>query len=103
MMMNWFVLTLSQKSAVEAFNGTASGLIDARAIDNATPGAGINLNDAADAFAPGDPVTLTGMEVVPKRVVDDPDQAAEAKALLLTLPWCSLENETIFAPPSSED
>ncbi|MGV0817109.1 hypothetical protein [Martelella sp. AMO21009] len=103
MIMNWFVLTASQKSAVEAFNGEALGLIDARAIDNATPGTGINLNDNAIDFEPGDPVTLTGMYVVPKRVVDDPNQAADAKTLLLTLPWCALENETIFAPYLGDD
>lgn len=96
-MMNFFVLTSAQRTTAIGYN-TGSVAIQPRAIDNATPGVGINLNDEAVSYAPADPVTLTGCYVAPKRIVDDAEQPAGLKVFLLTLPWCSLETETIFAP-----
>lgn len=100
-MQNFFVLTEAQRTAAMAFNGQDVA-IDPRAVDNSTPGVGINLNDNATDYDPGEIVALTGCYVAPKRIVDDPDyllHAAGMVALLLTLPWASLETETIFAPP----
>jgi hypothetical protein len=96
-MMNWFVLTAAERTTAMAFP-PSPGEIDPRAVDNASPGVGINLNDYAASYDPADPVTLTGTYVAPKRIVDDPDYGSDLKTFLLTLPWCSLESETIFAP-----
>jgi hypothetical protein len=46
-------------------------------------------------------VTLTGTSVAPKRIVDDLayiQYCPNLIAFLLTMPFCSLETETIFAP-----
>jgi len=51
-------------------------------------------------FGPGDVVTLIDRYVIRKAVVDNAEYATYAPALiayLLTLPWCTLEQETIFA------
>lgn len=101
-MLNQFVLTAAQRTAAMVFNGDDVA-IDPRAVDNASPGVGLNLNDNATSYAPGDPVTLTGMYVAPKAIVDDAQYKLYAPGMiimLLTLPWASLETETIFAPPS---
>jgi hypothetical protein len=97
MFMNFFVLTPSQVTQAEAFN-TANAEVQPRAVDNATPGVGINLNPAASSYAPGATVTLAGTSVAPKRIVDDSAYPDNMKTFLLTLPFCSLETETIFAP-----
>lgn len=102
---NWFVLTEAQKNtADQGGSGWGDGevALGARAVDNETPGLGANLNDNAADYGPLDPVTLAGTWVVPKHMVDDPDYQTYAPDLityLLTLPWCMLETETIFAPP----
>lgn len=98
---NMFVLTDAQRVTAMSYN-TAPVAIDPRPIDNTTPGVGLNLNDSAVDYEPGDPVTLVGNYVAPKRMVDDPEYLLHAPGMvtyLLTLPWCSLETETIFAPP----
>lgn len=98
---NFFVLTGAQRSDAMVFNNDDVA-IDPRAIDNASPGVGLNLNDKATNYEPADPVTLTGCYVAPKRIVDDPDYAQFAPgmiAYLLDKPFCMLEPETIFAPP----
>lgn len=100
---NFFILTAAERVTAMSFNGAVE--IDPRAVDNSSPGVGINLNDSAAAFTPGQTVTLTGKYVAPKRIVDDPEYLAYAPdmvAFLLTLPWCTLEAETIFAPPLVE-
>lgn len=97
---NFFILTAADRTAAMVFN-TNDVAINPRAIDNASPGVGINLNDAATGFLAGDPVTLTGMFVAPKRIVDDPEYhtyAPDMIAFLLDKPFAMLEPETIFAP-----
>lgn len=99
-MQNFFVLTAAQRTTAIGYNG-AEVAIAPRVVDNGSPGVGINLNDNSTEYAPADPVTLTGAYVAPKRIVDDPEYLTYAPDLvtfLLTLPWCSLETETIFAP-----
>lgn len=99
-MQNFFVLTSAQRTTAMGYNGEEVA-INPRAVDNGSPGVGLNLNDNASSYAPGDPVTLTGTYVAPKQIVDDPEYATYATGMityLLTLPWCSLETETIFAP-----
>lgn len=99
-MQNFFVLTAAQKVVAESFNGE-NVAIAPRPVDNSSPGVGLNLNDNATGYGAGDAVTLTGTYVAPKRIVDDPEYQTYAPgmiAFLLTLPWCSLETETIFAP-----
>ena len=101
--LNYVVLTSAQRDTAEAFNAELEGIaIWCRPIDSATPGSGINLNENATGHDVGDPVALTGMFVAPVNIVNDPDwlaQGQDAIAFLLTLPWCLLENETIFLPP----
>lgn len=99
-MMNFFVLTPAQRTTAMGYN-VVGVAIDPRAVDNNSPGVGLNLNDDAADYDPADPVTLAGMYVAPKRIVDDPVYLASTPGMityLLTLPWCSLETETIFAP-----
>ena len=96
-MQNYFILTGAQRDTVIGFN-TPTAEIDPRVVDHGSPGAGLNLNDNATGVALGEAVTLTGTYVAPKRVVDDPAYPSNMKTFLLTLPWASLENETIFAP-----
>lgn len=101
MIMNFFVLTSAQVTSAQALDDDENAIISPRAIDNLSPGIGLNLNDAASSFDPGDPVTLTGMFVAPKRIVDDPayqQYCPNLSPFLLTLPFCMLETETIFAP-----
>lgn len=97
MMQNYFVLTSAQRTTAMGLD-TEEFQIAPRLMDNASPGVGINLNDEADGVDPGEPVTLTGKYAAPKRIVDNPDYASGLKTFLLTLPWASLEDETIFAP-----
>lgn len=97
---NYVILTSAQKDTAEGLDA-APFLIEPRAIDNAAPGVGININPDADGVDAGDVVTLVGKFVAPKRIVDDPQCLIHCPALatyLLTLPWAMLENETIFAP-----
>lgn len=98
---NYFVLTEAERTTALTLDDDSNAVLGERAIDNASPGVGINLNDNATNYAPGDPVTLTGTYVAAKRIVDNPDYQNYCPALitfLLTLPFASLENETIFAP-----
>lgn len=102
---NWFVLTAAQRADAMTYNHPLAS-INPRAVDNASPGVGINLNDNADGYDPGDvvplgPVDGVPMYVAPKRIVDDPaylTNTPDMVTYLLTLPWCTLEAETIFAP-----
>jgi hypothetical protein len=97
---NWFILTAAQRDAAVAFNNDDVA-IDPRAVDNSSPGVGLNLNDNATDYDPGEPVTLAGTFVAPKRIVDDPEYQTYAPgliALLIGLPFAALESETIFAP-----
>jgi hypothetical protein len=101
-MLNFFVLTAAQRTTSMTLDNNQNAAISPRAVDNGSPGTGLNLNDNAADYAPGDPVTLTGTYVAPKRIVDDPayqQYCPDLITYLLTLPWCSLESETIFAPP----
>jgi hypothetical protein len=100
-MVEFFVLTAEQSAHAQTLDSDTDARILPRPIDNASPGVGINLNDAAADYAPGASVTLTGCYVAPKRIVDDAQYQLYAPSLapfLLTLPFCSLEPETIFAP-----
>lgn len=105
-MMNFFVITQAQRTDLMAMNDPNVG-IDPPAINNPSPGVGINLNDNADDYAPGAVVTLSDDKyVAPKRMVDDPayqHYVPDMVAYLLTLPWCSLETETIFIPEPMMD
>lgn len=99
--MNFFVLTSAQRDIAVTLDDDENTIIAPRAVDSATPGVGINLNDQAQDYTPGAAVTLAGTFAAPKRIVDDPSYQQYCPALityLLTLPWCSLESETIFAP-----
>jgi hypothetical protein len=100
-MQNYFILTSGERDTALGYNPVPpTGYeVDPRLMDNASPGVGINLNDNASNYDPADPVTLTGCYILPKRIVDDPNYGSGLKTWLLTLPWSSLENETIFAPP----
>lgn len=100
---NFFVMTAAQVATAQTLDDNVNAVIDPRAIDNASPGVGINLNNQASGIAAGAAVTLTGAYVAPKRIVDDPayqQYCPNLAPFLLTLPFCSLEPETIFAPSS---
>lgn len=94
---DYFVLTSAESTEAESYN-TPLVEIDPREIDGSNPGEGINLNENASNYELNDPVTLTGARAAPKRIVDDPYYPNDMKTFLLTLPRCSLESETIFAP-----
>jgi hypothetical protein len=99
---NMFIMDATERTAAEAFD-TDDVALGARAVDNASPGVGLNLNPDAANYAPGASVALTDKYVAPKRIVDDPDYQTYAPGLityLLGLPWAALETETIFAPAS---
>lgn len=99
---NYFILTSAQRAAAMAFNNEDVA-IDPRAVDNASPGVGLNLNPNATGVAAGAAVALTGKFVAPKRIVDDGEYQTYAPGLttlLLTLPFAALESETVFAPAS---
>lgn len=101
-MENDFILTAAQRVTSLGLDADLHAEVDPRAIDNASPGVGINLNDNATGIAAGETVTLTGKFILPKRIVDDPlyqQWCPNLITFLLTLPWCSVEPETIFAPP----
>jgi hypothetical protein len=99
---HYFVLTSAQRTTATGLDNTEAGVgIAPRAIDSATPGNGLNLNDQAVGFAVGDPITLLGKYIAPYRMVNDPDcltYAPDLVTFLLTLPSAVLENETIFLP-----
>lgn len=76
--------------------------IDPRAVDTPSPGVALNLNDAATEYAAGNPVTLSGSYLAPKRIVDDPDYlhyVPDMVAYLLDKPFGLVEDETVFLPP----
>jgi hypothetical protein len=101
MIQNYFVLSAAQRTASMAFN-TPDVAIDPRAVDGATPGVSLNLNDNATGIGPGDPVALTGMYLAPKRIIDDPDYVQYAPDMVTYLqdkPFGLCEDETVFAPP----
>jgi hypothetical protein len=98
---NYFVLTSAQRTAAMTHN-TDDVAVDPRAIDGASPGVGLNLNDNATGYAPGASVALTGNYVTPSAVLNDPQYqqyAPDLVAYLADKPWCALEDQTIFAPP----
>lgn len=101
---NFVVMTSAERvTANQGGVGWGAGQVAAggRAIDNTSPGIGLNLNPDATNFDGGDVVTLTGKFVANKRMVDDPEYllyAPDLVTFLKTLPWCMLESETIFAP-----
>jgi len=102
---NWVVLTSAQLTHAQTLDDDENYQIGTRAVDNANPGIGLNINPDADGYDPGDPITLVGNYVAPKRMVDDPDcitYAPDLATYLLTLPWAMLESETIFAPVIEE-
>lgn len=98
---NYFILTSTQRTAAMAFNDPAAS-IDPRAVEAASPGSGINLNENATGLEAGDPVTLSGKFVAPVRIVNDPaylTNVPDMVAYLLDLPWALVEDETIVLPP----
>ncbi len=100
-LINLFILTEAQSAQAQTLDDDSNAQIAPRAVDNANPGTGLNLNDNATGYAVGAVVTLTGSLVVPKHIVDDPAYQHNCPSLityLLTLPWASLETETIFTP-----
>jgi hypothetical protein len=100
MVQNYFILTAAERLTAMGYN-TPEFQIDPRAVDNASPGVGVNMNDQAANYALGASVPLVGTYVAPKRIVDNQDyvqNAPDMVAFLLTMPWASLDEETIFAP-----
>lgn len=98
---NYFVLTAEQCITAHTFD-SPDAAIGERAVDSASPGSGVNINDLATGFNVGDPITLVGKFVAPVRIVNDPAYlfyVPDMVTYLLTLPAALLENETIFLPP----
>lgn len=98
---NYVVLTSTQVATAQGLDSNSDYAVAPRAVDNGSPGVGININPDAATVVAGSVVTLVGTYVLPKRIVDDPDCATYApnlRAWLLTLPWAMLEAETIFMP-----
>jgi hypothetical protein len=100
--LDFIILTAAEAAQAQTLDDDENAAINPRAVDGASPGLGVNLNDSASNYAVGAAVTLTRACVAPKRIVDDPAYQQRCPGLvtfLLTLPWASLETETIFAPP----
>jgi hypothetical protein len=96
---SFFILTYAQSAHAMSLDDKANARIEPRAVSNASPGVGINMNDQAAGVAAGATVMLGGQYVAPKRIVDDPSYqkyCPDLIAFLLTLPFCSLETDTIF-------
>lgn len=99
---NYVVMTTTEEVQARTLDDDENMTIEGRAVDGSSPGVGINLNPDAANFAAAASVPLVGMLVAPKRIITDPDYLNYCPDLctyLETLPWCILENETIFAPP----
>lgn len=98
---SFLVFTSAQRTTAMGLDDDANAAIDPRAVDNASPGVGLNLNDLSSEYDPGDPVTLTSCFVAPKRIIDDPDYNHYCPDLvdyLKELPFCLLDSDAIFAP-----
>ena len=99
--LDFFILAADDVATAQGLDDDDNAAISPRAVDNASPGVGLNLNEAAANYAPGAAVTLTSAYVAPKRIVDDPTYQQYCPGLvtfLLSQPWASLETERIFAP-----
>jgi len=88
-MMNFFVLTPSQVATSKTLDDNINAAINPRAIDNPSPGVGINLNNQASGIAAGATVTLAGNSVAPKQIVDDPayQQYCPGPNHIRSVPW----------------
>jgi hypothetical protein len=80
MIQDYFILTEEDVATAQSLD-TEEFQVAPRAIDN-----------------PAAPADLIGKSVLPRRIAENPDYAANLKAFLLTLPWAPLGDETIFAP-----
>lgn len=98
---NWFILTAAETVIAKSLNSETCE-IDPRLVDNSSPGVGINLNPSATNYLAGAAVDLVGTGVAPKRIVDNPEYPQAMKTYLLTLPFATLESETIFMPVAIE-
>lgn len=101
MIINFFIFTAAERAHAMTLDDDSNATVDPRAIDNDSPGIGLNLNDLADNYGPGAPVALTGCFVANKRMVDDPAYQQYCPGLityLLTLPYALLDTDTVFAP-----
>ncbi len=97
---DWFILTSAERTTAMGYNPPGGPEIDPRAVDHETPGVGINLNpDATNYPLGGEVVALVGTYVAPRRIIDDITYPTDMKTYLLTLPFASLDSDTIFAPP----
>lgn len=97
---NFLVLTEAERNAAAAHDHPELQL-GGRPVDGASPGIGINLNDNASAFGPGEPVALAGKYVVSKVILDNAEYNAVVPLMIEELadkPYCLLEAESIFAP-----
>lgn len=100
-----FVLTSAQRTTAMSFNDGNTDIAPIE-ITHSSPGVGINLNHEATSYRLKDTVPLTGCFIAPKRIVDDQayiDGVPGMIEFLMTLPWCSLEIENIFAPTLNEE
>ena len=99
MIANAIVLTTAQKDAAVATEQPYI-LVGPRAIDNAYPGVGININPLATDYAAGDVIDLSGGKwYVPQCMCSHPDYVVNEPlmAILRAAPWCIVDSDTIFA------
>lgn len=98
---NHLVLTGAQRTAAMALNNGDID-VDPRAVDGASPGQGLNLNDQASGYAVGAAVTLAGNYVCPSAILSDPQALRynpDLVAYLQDKPFAALDTDQIFAPP----
>jgi hypothetical protein len=99
---NYVIYTAGEKVMAEMRDDDAiSNSVWCRPVDATSPGAGLNINPAAEDYVVGAAVNLTGKFVAPVRNISNPDfieNCPDLIALMNQLPWCALEAETIFAP-----
>jgi hypothetical protein len=101
MQQDWFILTEAERTTAMGLIEPGGPEIDPRAVDGLSPGVGLNLNPDASGYAAGEPVALEGKYVQTRRIVTQsiPAYPEAMKTYLLTLPWASLDSDTIFIPP----
>ena len=99
---NYCVATAAQKVDLLALNTSEEASINPIAINQPVPGVGINLSQEATGVVAGAVVTLIGKFIVPQVAMTDPAMLLylpDTVTYLRTLPWCALQDETIFLPP----
>lgn len=99
---NHLILTAGEAATALSLNVPGAIVaINPRAVSSPTAGVGLNLNDQAINYAPGEPVPLAGAFVASKKIIDDPthiEQTPDLVDFLKGMPFALLDTEAIYLP-----